>query len=78
MSAELQREELIEAAASAFRTREPGGRVRPHPAWCDLDSSGREEAFEAARVLRTFEAALDPQGLSTTSKAVLARLKATR
>ncbi len=69
------RELLIEQAAGAFRSRAPDGTIRPHPAWSDLDEEGRKEAFEAARRLRQMEAALDPQGLSTTAKAVLARIR---
>ena len=67
------RELLIEAAASAWRPRSPRG-LPVHPAWYDLDESGRQEAFEAARTLRTMEAAFDPDGLSTTARAVLARI----
>jgi hypothetical protein len=68
------REALVEAAASAFRARDPHGRVLAHPAWHDLDEAGRVEAFDAAREARRIEAALDPQGLSTTARAVLARI----
>jgi hypothetical protein len=32
------------------------------------------EAYEVTRVLRVIETALDPEGLSTTAKAVLARI----
>lgn len=70
------REVLIEALAGAHRHRGPLGEVRPHPAFFDLDEAGREEAFEVARELRRVEAALDPEGLSTTARAVLARIRA--
>jgi hypothetical protein len=70
------RESLIERAAAAFRPRDPrDGRARPHPAWLDLDAAGREEAFAVAERLRALEAAIDPDGLSTTARAVLARLR---
>ncbi len=70
------RESLIEQAAGAFRARDPrDGRARPHPAWLDLDGAGREAAFEAAVEMRALEAALDPNGLSTTARAVLARIR---
>ena len=72
------REALIEAAAGAWRPRRPDGSLRPHPAWADLDEAGRREAFETARMARRLEAALDPQGLSTTARAVLARIRAAR
>ncbi len=79
MSRRAEREALVEAAATAFRGRDPDGNVKSHPAWHDLDAAGREEAFEAARQLRALEAAADPRGLSTTGRAVLDRiLKARR
>jgi hypothetical protein len=64
---------LIEQVASAHR---PPGKdeLRYHPAWHDLDDDGRRRAYERARVSRQLEAALDPDGLSTTARAVLARL----
>lgn len=69
-------EELIEQVAGAYR---PPSRdeLRYHPSWHDLDEAGRLEAYERARRLRTLEAALDPQGLSTTARAVLARIRST-
>lgn len=70
-----ERELLVEQVASAFRSRRPGGGVRSHPAWHDLDPAGRAEAYEAARVSRRLEAALDPEGLSSTGRAVLARIR---
>ena len=69
------REVLVEAAAGAWRPRHPGGRLGPHPAWADLDEAGRREAFEAARQSRRLEALLDPEGLSTTARAVMARVR---
>jgi hypothetical protein len=72
------REILIEAAAGAWRPARPGGGVGAHPAWHDLDASGREEAFRAARAARKIEAALDPEGLSSTARAVLARIRGAR
>jgi hypothetical protein len=70
------REALIEALAGAYRARDPHGVITSHPAFHDLDDAGRLEAFEAARRLRLVESALDPQGLSTTARAVLARIRA--
>ena len=70
-----EEEALIEAAATAFRERGADGSVRTHPAWHDLDDEGRRLAFEAARANRVLEAALDPEGLSSTAKAVLARIR---
>lgn len=67
-------EELVSHTLSSYRARDPEGRVLPDPAWMDLDGDGREAAFDAALALRKAEAALDPQHLSSTAKAVLARI----
>jgi hypothetical protein len=69
-------DELIEAAAGAWRPRDPHGTLRYHPAWWDLDAPGRQAAHDRAARSRVMEAALDPQGLSTTAKAVMARIRA--
>jgi len=64
---------LIEQVASAHR---PPARdeLRYHPAWHDLGAPARVRAYELARALRRIEAALDPEELSTTARAVLARI----
>lgn len=67
---------LLEQVTSAWRPRDRDGGARAHPAWHDLDEAGRVEAFSATVTLRRMEAALDPQGLTTTSHAVLARILA--
>jgi hypothetical protein len=64
---------LIEQVASAYRPV-PRDELRYHPRWHDLGAAGRERAFARARALRALEAALDPDGLSTTARAVLARI----
>jgi hypothetical protein len=69
---------LIEQVTSAHRERARDGRVKGHPAWHDLDAAGRKEAFEATVLSRKLEAALSPQGESTTVSAVLARIRAAR
>jgi hypothetical protein len=66
---------LIEEAAGAWRPTSSQGEIRSSPAWHDLDAAGRREVFEVTRQLRTMEAALDPQGLSTTARRVLARIR---
>ncbi len=66
---------LVEAVAGAWRPRDPRGTIRFHPGWYDLDDESRLEAHDAARASRAIEAALDPQGLSTTARAVLARIR---
>jgi hypothetical protein len=65
---------LVEQVASAHRPT-PRDALRYHPAWHDLGSDGRARAFELAKALRAVEAALDPDGLSTTARAVLARIE---
>ena len=68
---------LIEQVASAYR---PVSRdeLRYHPAWHDLGPDARQRAFERARALRALEAAIDPDGLSTTARAVLDRITGRR
>jgi hypothetical protein len=68
-------QELIEAATTAWRPRDPSGAIRPHPAWADLDAAGRRALHEAIASTRALEAALDAGGLSTTARAVLARIR---
>ncbi|MEW6434014.1 MAG: hypothetical protein AB1730_21135 [Myxococcota bacterium] len=72
----MTREEelLFEQVLSAHRARGVDGSVKSHPAWHDLDEAARKEAFEETLELRQLEAAMDPQGHSTTVKALLARL----
>ena len=67
-------DELIEEVAGAYRPRSTD-ELRYHPAWHDLDAAGRTRAYERARAQRPLEAALDPDGLSTTARAVLARIR---
>lgn len=69
------RQELIEQVASAHRERDALGTIRAPPAFHDLDDEGRRASFEVALANRTMEAALDPEGLSSTARAVLARLR---
>lgn len=64
---------LIEQVASAYRPV-PHDELRYHPRWHDLAPAGRDRAFARAKALRELEAALDPDGLSTTARAVLARI----
>ena len=64
---------LIEAVTTAWRPR-TRGEIGFHPNWYDLDEDARELAFDVTKQVRAMEAALDPEGLSTTSRAVLARI----
>ncbi len=65
---------LVEQVASAYRPMHPA-RIAAHPIWHDLSAQGRVRAYELATALRKVEAALDPDGLSSTARAVLARLR---
>ena len=76
MTGDQERELLIEAAVGAWRPRRADGGIGVHPAWADLDAAGRAEAYEAARLQRRLEAAIDEQGLSSTARAVLGRIGA--
>ena len=72
-----EREALIAAVTSAFRPRDAiTGQLRGSDAWHDLDQAGRVEAYERTVAIRELEAALDAEGLSTTARAVLARISA--
>ena len=65
---------LIEEALTAWRPRDPEQRILAHPAWADLDLDGRAQLFEELVRARRLEAALDGSGLSTSARAVLARI----
>ncbi len=67
---------LVEQVAGAYRPPSLD-ELRYHPAWHDLDAAARVRAFDLANALRPLEAALDPDGLSSTARAVLARLNKT-
>ena len=71
-----QEQLLVEQVAGAYRPAS-GDQVQYHKAWHDLDAAGRRRACELAEALRPLEAALDPEGLSTTARAVLERIRGT-
>lgn len=70
----MNEEELIEQVAGAFRPQRYD-ELRYHPAWHDLTPDARQRAAELAVDARALEAALDPQGLSSTARAVLAVIR---
>jgi hypothetical protein len=67
-------EVLLEAATSAFRERDAFGRLKPSPAWADLTEAQRRTLFDRQAIARLVERAADPQGLSSTARAVLDRI----
>lgn len=69
-----ERDLLVEAATTAKRPPDPSGELRFHPAFFDLDPAGREALFAATAAQRRLEAAVASSGLSSTARAVLARL----
>jgi hypothetical protein len=71
-----EREALIEAVTAAHRTIDPfTRRVRGHEAFHDLDDDGRRVAYERTLATRAIERALDPEGWTTTVRAVMSRLR---
>jgi hypothetical protein len=68
-----EEELLVEQVAGAYRPRSLD-ELRYHPAWHDLDPAARQRAFDLARSSRPLEAALDPEGLSTTARCVLEKI----
>ena len=70
-----ERDALIEAVVGAYRYQDADGRVRPAPEWRDLAPEDRLEAARQAELQRRLEAELDPDRLSTTAHAVLARIR---
>lgn len=69
-----ERAALVAELGSAYRERRGTGEIAWAPAFHDLDEDGRREAFEETLELRRLEAALSPEGLSGTARAVLSRL----
>jgi hypothetical protein len=68
-------DERLEHVIGAWRERDVDGRILPHHAFYDLSASDRLRAFDATVAQRALEAALDEDELSTTAKAVLARIR---
>jgi hypothetical protein len=66
---------LIEEAVSAYRERTSSGRILASPAWWDLPPESRDELFRRQMQSRVMESALSPDGLSSTVRSVLNRLK---
>lgn len=64
----------LEAATTVHRERDEHGRLVPPPAWFDLPVDALERLHRRQVFAREVERAMDPQGLSGTVRAVLARL----
>jgi hypothetical protein len=74
MTAE-ERNTLVLSVTSAHRERDAHGEIRAHRAWHDLDEAGRIEAHDETTKLRALEAYASADGLTSTARAVLARIK---
>ncbi|MFY9345307.1 MAG: hypothetical protein WAT39_22645 [Planctomycetota bacterium] len=70
------RDTLIEAAITAHRQPAPDGELAFHPAFHDLDAAGREALFAELWRQRALERALARDGLSSTARLVLRRVRA--
>lgn len=70
-----EREQLIFAVTSAHRDRDPHGEIRGHRAFFDLDEEGRVAAHDETVKLRALERAVSGDGLTTTARAILARIR---
>jgi len=66
---------LIEEALSAYRERTSSGRILASPAWSDLTEAMREELYRRQLQSRLIESSLAPDGMSSTVRSVLSRLK---
>lgn len=66
---------LLDEATTAWRPRDRFGCVAAHPAFEDLDAVGRAQLHAVVEQQRLLEMSIDPEGLSTTARAVLARIR---
>jgi hypothetical protein len=71
----MDRDTLIDQAASAHREQRADGTIADSPQWHDLDAVGRRAAHTRALAQRALESATSPTGLSATARAVLAKLQ---
>jgi hypothetical protein len=65
----------IEACVTAHRIRDAEGRPEPPPEWWDLPAESLDRVYRHQLQARELERRLDPEGLSTTVRAVLARMR---
>jgi hypothetical protein len=71
----MDEQSQIEQLTSAHRERSALGELRFASVFYDLSPEARESAFELTVLQRALEAAQDAEGLSTTARAVLARIE---
>ena len=69
------KEILIEQVVSAYRERTTYGRILPSPAWWDLPPESRDDLFLQQLQSRIVERVFSSDGISTTVRSVLNRLK---
>ena len=70
-----ERNSLISSLSSAHRERDAHGEIRAHRNFYDLDEADRVEAHDETARLRLLEAAASADGLTSTARAVLSRIK---
>ena len=70
-----ERNTLILSVTSAHRERAAHGEIRAHRNFYDLDEADRVEAHDETARLRLLEAASSADSLTSTARAVLARIK---
>lgn len=70
-----EHDSLLELAASPFRESDAAGRILPAAAWFDLSPEDRVRLFDLQAGSRLLERAIDPDGLSGTGRAVVARIR---
>jgi hypothetical protein len=73
-----ERNDLVLSVTSAHRERSTHGEIRSHRNWYDLDDAARVEAHDETTKLRALEAVANADGLSSTARAVLARIRNAR
>jgi hypothetical protein len=71
---EREQNTLIEASLTAHRQRDADGRLLPPPEWWDLAPDALDELYRRQLQSRELERLIDPRGLSSTIRAVRARL----
>lgn len=66
---------VVAQVTSAHRDRAPDGEIRPHRGWHDLNDEQRLLAHDETARLRALERAAEMDGLTSTARAILARIR---